>query len=193
MKRIITTLVSLYATTIIPAATTELELSTEQLPTSPLEAKATHNYFGVGFSALTVLPYAANIGMGTRVAIPGKPLGADVSLNYTSSFFSQYIFAKGMLPIYLNPQSPSNSWYVGPYATAGYNRSINEKVRLHKNDTGLLVISGFAIGKQKATNENLSFWQIGGNITRYLFRFAGENSNEVDPLPTFTFQYGVGF
>lgn len=149
-------------------------------------------YIGAGASAFVVVPYGANLGLGARVIRPYTPIGFDGSLNFTSTFVSHYIFAKGMVPLFIDPTDVKNSYYVGPFGTIGINNvysDIDDKIFGPKGNS-LLSIVGIAFGKNMEGDGRVSFWQLGANIRRFGTDFSKSNTS---PWPTVTFQYGVGF
>ena len=149
-------------------------------------------YGAVGLSSFVVLPYGANVALGVRTIETKKPLGIDLSLNYTTTYISQYIFGKVMTPIFLQYSNVENSFYLAPFVTFGWDQSWNqfdfdrENVR---KKSALLAITGISFGHHKVTNEdNLIFWQVGANIRR--FDVTEQTSTF---WPTMTFLYGRGF
>ncbi len=141
---------------------------------------------GVGGSAFVVIPYAANLSLGTRIAKEGQLVGLDISGNYTATFVSQYMFGKILAPFYFS-QDAKNSYFMGPYITFGQEHMFQELIG-EKRDS-FLAITGVSIGKNMMSGNRLSFWQIGANMRRYSVRHKEENLI----WPTMTFQYGIGF
>jgi hypothetical protein len=146
-------------------------------------------YLGLGGSAFVLIPYAANISLGTRVVKEGQMIGLDISGNYTATFISQYVFGKIMTPFYFSENS-KNSYFMGPFITFGLENIFEgyEQIFAQKRDS-LLAITGICIGKNIATDSKLSFWQIGANMRR--LNMSHKENSAI--WPTMTFQYGIGF
>lgn len=152
-----------------------------------------YSYVGAGFSTFVIIPYSANLSIGARKARPDNAVGWDISLNYTTSYISQYTFAKVMAPIYANSQEPISSYYFAPYLCLGYNTS---QVNVHDFDfnkgrySSALLVTGMAIGKNFKVGDKLGFSQLGINIRRFDIMDARAKSSA---WPTLTYQYGIGF
>lgn len=144
-------------------------------------------YIGVGGSAFVVIPYAANISLGTRVVKEGQMVGLDISGNYTATFVSQYMFGKVMTPLYFSENS-KNSYFMGPFVTFGLENFFEEFIDQQRNS--FVAITGVCIGKNILSGNRLSFWQVGANMRRYN---VSEKKKSSIIWPTMTFQYGIGF
>lgn len=151
--------------------------------------RVAYPYVGIGGSGFIVIPYAANISVGTRVVKDGQIVGLDISGNYTATFVSQYAFGKIMAPFYFS-QDAKNSYFMGPFVTFGLENIYDgfEGI-IDQKKNSFLAITGIGIGKNIAKGNRLSFWQIGANMRR--FNVSEKEKSTI--WPTMTFQYGIGF
>ena len=155
----------------------------------PRQEKSFYLYAGVGFSAFAIIPYAANISLGGKIGRHDSILGLDTSINFTSTYVSQYIFGKLLMPLYFNPDKVTESFYFGPFVTAGFNQQFKTMSQELPKGNSFLAITGVSFGRNMISGERLSFWQLSGNIRRYSPDIRLENST----WPTLMFQYAIGF
>jgi hypothetical protein len=158
---------------------------------SPSGPSDFYSYVGVGFSTIAIVPCGANISIGSRYAKNPIPIGIDQSINFSSTFASQYIFAKTLVPVYFSPRNIANSFYAGPFATIGYNNQLDDP--FNKNlppEKSYLLVNGFTFGKNIDHHLKISFWQISANLRKY--KLTGIQT-KTSIWPTLSFQYGIGF
>lgn len=167
----------------------EKEISFDTKLTQPSDY---HPYFSVGVSSMTIIPYGANLSLGTRLAKPNQIVGFDSSINLTSTFISNYAFVKGMMPLYFNTENVSSSFYFGPFATVGVNYQYTGSAEfLGPKGLSMLSVMGLSFGKNISNaNGSMSFWQLSTNLRRFDTNFKHSSTSY---WPTWTFQFGFGF